>query len=63
MSLETGRWVRIPDDLRPLIIALLEDAGEIQPGTTPPPQLVAKFFLEAAQRWMQQAAAYRKLEY
>ena len=63
MSLEAGRWVRISDDLLPLITALLEDAGQIQPGERPPPELTAKFFSEAAERWMHQAAAYRKLKY
>ena len=63
MSLEAGKWVRIPDTLQPLIIALMEDAGQIEPGKPPPPELVAKFFLEAAERWLHQAATYRKIPF
>ena len=63
MSLESGRWVRISDETIPLIIALLEDAGQIEPGAHPPPQLVANFFSEAAERWLHQAASYRKISW
>jgi len=57
------KYVRIPNHIFPLISALLVDAGKIDPGDPLPPELAADFFSEAAERWLHQAAAYRKISW